>query len=126
MRLSSCGTIGTAVSPQRASEIEKIALASASTMSQAEAMPVPPPKQPPCTSAIVGLGSAVSAWMARAVRSEMAMFAAALSLLIDCTQARSAPAWKCRPAPRSTITRARSSAARSPRAAASWPIISPS
>ena len=46
-----------AVSPQRTSAIENIALSAAITTSQAATRPVPPPKQPPCTSAIIGTGT---------------------------------------------------------------------
>ena len=42
--------------PMRTSAMEKLAFSAAITMSQADTMPVPPPKQAPCTSAIVGTG----------------------------------------------------------------------
>src|SRR5438067_8959873 len=54
IRSISSGTIGAGVMPQRTSLIAKSASAAASAMSQAAAIPTPPPKQPPCTSAIVG------------------------------------------------------------------------
>src|SRR2546430_2098344 len=49
-----------ACSPQRTSAIENTALSAAITMSHAAIMPVPPPKQPPCTSATVGTGATSS------------------------------------------------------------------
>ena len=49
-----------AVRPQRTSVIENSALSAAITTSQAEMIPVPPPKQPPCTNATVGIGSVLS------------------------------------------------------------------
>ena len=57
MASQSCGMMIAAVRPQRTSVIENSALSAAITTSQAEMMPVPPPKQPPCTSATVGIGS---------------------------------------------------------------------
>src|ERR1700743_1039474 len=59
MESQSCGVIIGGVRPQRTSVIENSALSAAITTSQAEMMPVPPPKQPPCTSATVGIGSVV-------------------------------------------------------------------
>src|SRR6516225_2429390 len=53
--LSSGMTIA-AVKPQRTSAIENTALSAAITMSHAAAMPMPPPKQAPCTKARVGTG----------------------------------------------------------------------
>ena len=49
-----------AVSPHRTSVIENTALSAAITTSHAEMTPVPPPKQPPWTSATVGTGSRLS------------------------------------------------------------------
>jgi len=63
------------VSPQRASVIENSALSAAITTSQAETMPVPPPKQPPCTSATVGIGNRFSRCTASNVAFETASFA---------------------------------------------------
>jgi len=92
--------------------IEKIAVSSAITMSQAAAMPVPPPKQPPWTSAIVGFGISVRSCTASVVRRETAMLSSGERLRSEAIQARSAPAWKCRPSPRITTTRTALSVAR--------------
>ena len=60
MASHSCGMIIAAVSPHRTSVIENTALSAAMTTSHAEMTPVPPPKQPPWTSATVGTGSRLS------------------------------------------------------------------
>ena len=55
----SCGMMIAAVRPQRTSAMEKLASSAAITTSQAASSPVPPPKQAPCTSAMVGTGAAI-------------------------------------------------------------------
>jgi hypothetical protein len=60
MASHNCGMMIAAVSPQRTSVIENSALSAAITTSQADITPVPPPKQPPCTSATVGIGNRFS------------------------------------------------------------------
>ena len=65
-----------AVSPHRTSVMENMALSAAMTMSQAATMPVPPPKQAPCTSATTGTGSRFSRSTASAVARETASFSA--------------------------------------------------
>ena len=67
-------------------------LTAAITTSQAEITPVPPPKQPPCTSATVGIGSVLSRCTASKVARDTASFSAG-----DCGRTalihfRSAPA----------------------------------
>ena len=57
--------------------IAKIASSDASTMSQAAIMPVPPPKQPPWTSAIVGFGNSFSPRIAFVVFIEIRRFSSA-------------------------------------------------
>ena len=94
-----------AVSPQRTSEIEKVALSAAITTSQAATTPVPPPKQPPCTSATVGTGSRLRRSTASAVARLTRTFSSAEAALTLLIHLRSAPAWKCRPLPLSTTTR---------------------
>ena len=73
-RVGKSGTIGAAVSPQRTSAIENSALSAATTTSQAAMMPVPPPKQAPCTSATVGAGDAFSRRIASAVARDTRTF----------------------------------------------------
>ena len=109
-----------AVTPQRTSAMEKIALSAAITTSQAAMRPVPPPKQPPCTSATVGIGATLSRRTASAVLREMRMFSSGDDRLTASSHFRSAPAWKCRPLPLMTTARtdaaapSASSAAKSP------------
>src|SRR5438477_1354211 len=76
MASHSCGMMIAAVSPQRTSVIENTALSAAITTSHAEITPVPPPKQPPCTSATVGIGNLLSRCTASRVARETASFSA--------------------------------------------------
>ena len=62
------------MTPHFASAIEKIASSLAITMSAAAAIPVPPPKHPPCIIAIVGLGNSIKPLIALAVLLETSMF----------------------------------------------------
>ena len=94
-----------AIRPQRVSLIEKIASSEATTTSQAAAMPVPPPKQPPWISARVGTGQVSSRRIASAVSRLTCSFSAGDCFATPLIQARSAPAWKCLPLPRSTTMR---------------------
>ena len=94
-----------AVKPHLTSEIENKALSAAITTSQAAMMPVPPPKQPPWTSASVGTGERSSRLTASAVAREALMFSALDDFATASIHLRSAPAWKCRPLPLMTITR---------------------
>ena len=94
-----------AISPQRVSAIENSALSAATTTSHAATIPVPPPKQPPCTSATVGTGSSFSRRTASAVAREARSFSSPDSPATRRIHFRSAPAWKCFPAPRSTTAR---------------------
>ena len=92
MASHSCGMMIAAVSPHRTSVMEKTALSAAITTSQAEITPVPPPKQPPWTSATVGIGSRFKRCTASNVAFEAASFSAG-----DCGRTalihfRSAPA----------------------------------
>ena len=96
----------TGLMPQRVSEIENSALSAAITTSQAAAIPVPPPKQPPWINATVGTGRVLRSHTAFAVRSEASRLAAAPCGRTASSQPRSAPAWKCLPLPASTTTRA--------------------
>ena len=66
-----------AVRPQRTSAIENMALSAAITTSQAATRPVPPPKQPPWTSAMVGTGTWFSRSTASAVARETRTFSSA-------------------------------------------------
>ena len=81
-----------AVRPQRTSVIENSALSAAITTSQAEMMPVPPPKQPPCTSATVGIGNRFSRCTASNVARETASFASGDFGRTPLIHFRSAPA----------------------------------
>ena len=94
-----------ACSPQRTSAIENIALSAASTTSQAAMIPVPPPKQPPCTSATVGTGAMLSRCTASAVARETRRFSSGEDVRTALIHFRSAPAWKCLPLPFSTTAR---------------------
>ena len=94
-----------AIRPHRVSAMEKIASSEATTTSQAAAMPVPPPKQPPWISASVGTGQVSSRRIASAVSRLTVSFSAGDCLATPLIQARSAPAWKWRPLPRSTAMR---------------------
>ncbi len=91
-----------AVSPQRTSAMEKMALSAAITTSQAATMPVPPPKQPPCTSATVGTGRRLRRSTASAVARLTRTFSSSDWRLTVSIHFRSAPAWKCLPLPLST------------------------
>src|SRR5258708_8574262 len=77
MASESCGMRIAAVSPQRTSVIENSALSAAITTSQAEITPVPPPKQPPWTSATVGIGRRLSRCTASNVARDTVSFSAA-------------------------------------------------
>ena len=92
MASQSCGMMIAAVSPQRTSVIEKIALSAAITTSQAEITPVPPPKQPPCTSATVGIGKRFSRCTASNVARDAASFSSGDRGLTALIHFRSAPA----------------------------------
>ena len=113
-----------AVRPQRTSVIENSALSAAITTSQAEITPVPPPKQPPCTSATVGIGSVFSRCTASNVARDTASFSSVDFGRTPLIHFRSAPAWKCLPLPFSTTTR-RLGFLPSSSIAASTPLISP-
>ena len=115
-----------AVSPQRTSAIENIALSAAITTSHAAMMPVPPPKQPPCTSATVGTGAALSRRTASAVAPDTRMFSSAEAVRTASIQPRSAPAWKCRPLPVMTTARKASTCASASSAASRLSISAPS
>ena len=90
--ISACDVVIAAVSPQRTSVIEKIALSAAITTSQAEMTPVPPPKQPPCTSATVGIGKRFNRCTASKVARETAPFSAGDFGRTPLIHFRSAPA----------------------------------
>ena len=105
MASHSWGTMMAAVRPQRTSEIENRALSAAITTSQAATMPVPPPKQPPCTSATVGTGSRLSRSTASAVMRLACTFSSGEPRATERAQDKSAPAWKCLPLPRTSTTR---------------------
>ena len=94
-----------AVSPQRTSAMEKTALSAAIATSQAATMPVPPPKQPPCTSATVGTAAVLSRPTASAVARETRTFSSGEDFRTASIHFRSAPAWKWRPLPVRTIAR---------------------
>jgi hypothetical protein len=68
-------------------------------------MPVPPPKQPPCTSATVGIGNRFSRCTASNVACETASFSCADFGRTALIHFRSAPAWKWLPLPLRTTTR---------------------
>ena len=91
--------------PQRTSAIENTELSAASTTSQAATIPVPPPKQPPCTSATVGTGAMLSRCTASAVARETRRFSSGEERRTALIHFRSAPAWKCLPLPLSTTAR---------------------
>ena len=112
-----------AVRPQRTSAIENMALSAAITTSQAATTPVPPPKQPPWTSAMVGTGTWLSRATASAVARDTRTFSAADEVRTASIHFRSAPAWKCRPLPLMTTAR-RPLAPPSASSAASRPWIS--
>ena len=112
-----------AVSPQRTSAIENMALSAAITTSQAAARPVPPPKQPPWISATVGTGTRLSRATASAVARETRTFSSADEVRTASIHFRSAPAWKCLPLPLMTTAR-RPVAPPSASSAASRPSIS--
>ena len=124
MASQSCGMMIAAVSPQRTSVIENSALSAAITTSQAEITPVPPPKQPPCTSATVGIGSVFSRCTASNVARDTASFSSADFGRTPLIHFRSAPAWKCLPLPLSTTTRSLGFLPSSS-IAASTPLMSP-
>src|SRR6185437_110984 len=105
MESHSCGMMIAAVKPQRTSVIENSVLSAAITTSQAEMMPVPPPKQPPCTSATVGIGRQFSRCTASKVARDTVSFSSGDFGRTELIHFRSAPAWKCLPLPFSTTTR---------------------
>ena len=109
MAAASWGMMMPATIPHRTSAMENIASSEAMTMSQAAAIPVPPPKHPPWISATVGFGQASRNRTASMVRCEASMLAASSPVRTSLSQLRSAPAWKCRPLPRITTTRTEAS-----------------
>ena len=74
-------------------------------MSQAATMPVPPPKQAPCTSATVGTGNWFSRCTASAVAREARKLSSGEEARTVSSHLRSAPAWKFLPAPVSSTAR---------------------
>ena len=102
-----------AVSPQRTSEIENTASSAAMTTSQAAIIPVPPPKQPPCTSATVGTGSRLRRSTASAVARLTRSFSATEASAHLPDPFEIGPAWKCRPLPLSNTARSSGRAAKS-------------
>src|SRR5438128_1220150 len=114
-----------AISPQRVSLMEKIASSLATTTSQAATKPVPPPKQPPCTSASVGTGKVSSRRTVSPVARETRSFSAGEVFATSLIHLRSTPAWKCLPLPRSTTSRRSGLAPSASRAACTPPIRSP-
>ncbi|MGY4181552.1 hypothetical protein ACVIHH_006843 [Bradyrhizobium sp. USDA 4518] len=66
---------------------------------------MPPPKQPPCTSATVGTGSVLRRCTASKVARDAASFSSNDFGRTPLIHFRSAPAWKCLPLPFSTTTR---------------------
>jgi hypothetical protein len=81
-----------AIRPQRVSLMEKSASVEATTTSQAAAMPVPPPKQPPWISARVGTGQVSSRRIASAVTRLACSISAGERAATALIQVRSAPA----------------------------------
>lgn len=92
MASQSWGMMIAAVRPQRTSVIENKALSAAITTSQAAITPVPPPKQPPCTSATVGIGSVLSRCTASNVARDAASLASGDCGRTPLIHLRSAPA----------------------------------
>jgi len=70
------GMMMLAIKPRRVSEMEKIASSAAMATSQAATKPVPPPKHPPWTIAMVGTESRSSRRTASAVSLETRRFSA--------------------------------------------------
>src|SRR5262249_44221580 len=66
-------------------------------MSHAAAMPVPPPKHAPWTSATVGTAKALSRRTASVVAREARRFSSGDPMRTASIHRRSAPAWKCLP-----------------------------
>ena len=81
-----------AISPQRVSEMEKIASSAAIATSHTATKPVPPPKHPPWTSATVGTGNVLRRCVASAVAREIRTFSSSDRLPTSRSQVRSAPA----------------------------------
>jgi hypothetical protein len=72
MRASANGPIVAGISPSRTSVNPKRASSRASTMSQQQASPVPPPSAAPCTRATTGTGQLSTAANMAAARSASA------------------------------------------------------
>jgi hypothetical protein len=120
-----CVEIGVGATPTRTSVMPKDAAVVASATSTQQAMPVPPPKQAPWMSAKLGFGNSFSRCMARVVSMDAASASSGGAPAASVSQAMSAPAWKCRPAPRITSARMPGSAARRPSPSISASSISP-
>src|SRR5262252_7842295 len=70
----------------------KKGIVAAITISQAAIIPVPPPKQAPCTSATVGIGSILSRWIVSAVMREACKLSCGDERRTVSSQLMSAPA----------------------------------
>ena len=99
------------MSPRRTSVKPKRASSRASTMSQQQASPVPPPSAAPCTRAITGTGQLSTAANMAAARSASATLCSRESSADARIHSRSAPAQNDGPRPASTTARSASSAA---------------
>ena len=111
MRASAKGPIVAGISPRRTSVKPKRASSRASTMSQQQASPVPPPSAAPCTRAITGTGQVSTAENMAAARSASATLRSRESSADARIHSRSAPAQNAGPRPASTTARNASSAA---------------